>query len=114
MPTFDNTFLTREHLFNISEFFKSSVDVFSIHDLFTRLPRRLMSWLYQELLKKILMPKLMIECQGQWRAGPMNRIIFQPYGTPMVPIFSPRRRLYEALYEPEAIIPLFHYSNRTT
>ncbi len=29
----------------------------------------------------------------------------------MVPIFSPRRRLYEALYEPEAIIPLFHYSN---
>ena len=41
----------------------------------------------------------------------MNRIIFQPDGTPMVPIFSPRRRLYEALYEPEAIIPLFHYSN---
>jgi len=35
-----------------SEFFKSSVDVFSIHGLFTRLPRWLMSWLYQELLKK--------------------------------------------------------------
>jgi hypothetical protein len=29
----------------------------------------------------------------------MNRIIFQPDGTPMVPIFSPRRRLYEALYD---------------
>jgi hypothetical protein len=41
----------------------------------------------QELLKKIIMPKLMIGCQGQWRAGPMNRIIFQPDGTRMVPIF---------------------------
>jgi hypothetical protein len=30
----------------------------------------------------------------------------------MVPIFSPRRRLNEALYDPEAIFPLFHYSLR--
>jgi hypothetical protein len=41
----------------------------------------------------------------------MNRIIFQPDGTPMVPIFSPRRRLYEALYEPEAIIPIVSEAN---
>jgi hypothetical protein len=47
-----------------SDFFKPSVDVFSIHGLFTRLPRRLMPWLYQELPKKIFMPKLMIGCQG--------------------------------------------------
>ncbi|MEE9495088.1 MAG: hypothetical protein V3V39_01075, partial [Desulfobacterales bacterium] len=78
-----------------SEFFKSSVDVFSIHGLFTRLPRRLMPWLCQELLEKIIMPKLMIGCQGQWRAGPMNRIIFQPDGTRMVPIFH------------HSIVPLF-------
>jgi len=38
------------------ELFKSSVDVFSIHDWFTRLPRRLKSWLYQGLLEKIIMP----------------------------------------------------------
>jgi hypothetical protein len=38
---------------------------------------------------------------------PMNRIIFQPDGTRIYPIFSPRRRLYKALYEPEAIISLF-------
>jgi hypothetical protein len=63
------------------------IKVFSIHGLFTRLPRRLMPWLYQELLEKIIMSKLMIGCQGQWRAGPMNRIIFQPDGTPMVTIF---------------------------
>jgi hypothetical protein len=43
--------------------------------------------------EKRIMPKLMIGCQGQWRAGPMNRIIFQPDGTRMVPI-----------------IPSFHYS----
>ena len=58
-----------------------------LHEGFTRLPRWLMSWLNQELLKQIAMPKLMIGCQGQWRAGPMNRIVFQPDGTPMVPIF---------------------------
>ncbi len=52
------------------------------------------------------MPELMIVCQGQWRAGPMNRIIFQPDGTRMYPIFSPRRRLYEELYELEATIPI--------
>jgi len=34
-----------------------------------------------------IMPKLMIGCQGQWRAGPMSRIIFQPDGTRMYPIF---------------------------
>ena len=28
--------------------------------LFTRLPRRLMPWLYQELLEKLIMPKLLI------------------------------------------------------
>jgi hypothetical protein len=68
-----------------SEVFKSSIDIFSIHDLFTRLPRRLMSWLYHEFLKKITMPKLMIGCQGQWRAGPTNNIIYQPDGTPNRP-----------------------------
>ena len=40
------------------------------------------------------MPKLLIGCKGQWRAGPMNRAIFQTDGTPMIPIF--------------------HHSNRTT
>jgi len=50
-----------------------TVDVFSIQGLFTRLPRRLMLWLYQEHLKKIIMPKLILECQGQRRAGPGNR-----------------------------------------
>jgi len=29
------------------------IKAFSIHGLFTRLPRRLMPWLYQELLKKL-------------------------------------------------------------
>ncbi len=36
---------------------------------------------------KIITPKLILGDQGQWRAGPMNRIIFQPDGTRMVPIF---------------------------
>jgi hypothetical protein len=71
------------------------IKVFSDQGLFTRLPRRLMPWLYQELLEKIIMLKLMIGCQGQWRAGPMNRIIFQPDGTPRVPIFH------------HSIVPLF-------
>ena len=48
------------------------------------------------------MPKLMIGCQGQWRAGPMNRIIFQPDGTQMYPIFHHSI----VLSEPEAIIPI--------
>jgi hypothetical protein len=52
------------------------IKVFSIHGLFTRLPRRLMSWLYQELLKKKLMPDLMMGCQEQWRAGPMTVLFF--------------------------------------
>jgi hypothetical protein len=34
------------------------IKVFSIHGLFTCLPRRLMSWLYQERLEKIIIPKL--------------------------------------------------------
>ena len=38
----------------------------------------------------------MARCQGQWRAGPMNRIIFQPDGTRMVPIFSPGCRVHYA------------------
>ncbi len=67
----------------------------SIHGLFTRLLCRLMSWLYQELLEKVIIPKLMVVCQGQWRAGPMNRIIFQPDGTRMYPIFH------------HSIVPLF-------
>jgi hypothetical protein len=37
------------------------------------------------------------KCQGQWRAGLMNRIIFQPNGTPMVPIFH------------HSIVPLFQF-----
>jgi hypothetical protein len=48
-----------------------------------------------KISEKIIMPELMIVCQGQWRAGPMNRIIFQPNGTPMVPIFH------------HSIVPLF-------
>ena len=68
-------------------FFKSSVDVFSSHGLVTRLPRRLMLWIVQELWEKIIMPELMVVCQGQWRAGPINCIIFQPDVTRMYPIF---------------------------
>ena len=41
------------------------------------------------------MPKLMIGCQGQWRAGRMNRIDFQPDGTQMYPIFPGPDRVYE-------------------
>jgi hypothetical protein len=37
----------------------------------------------------------MIGCQGQWRAGPMKRIIFQSDGTRMYPIFH------------HAIVPIF-------
>jgi hypothetical protein len=48
--------------------------------------------------EKIIMPKLMIGCQGQWRAGPMNRIIFQPDGTRMNPIFH------------DSIVPIFRYN----
>jgi len=60
-----------------SKLFKPFVNVFSIHDLFTRLPRLFMSRLYYELLKKITMIKLMIWFQGQWRAGLMNHDVFQ-------------------------------------
>jgi hypothetical protein len=41
-------------------------------DWLTRRPRRLMSSLYQQLLGKIIMPKLLIKCQGSWRAGILN------------------------------------------
>ena len=39
----------------------------------------------------------MIGCQGQWRAGRMNRINFQPDGTQMYPIFPGPDRVYEVL-----------------
>jgi hypothetical protein len=62
---------------NWNNVLKTSIEVFSIHDGFTRLPRRLISWLYQELLKNITMPKLVIGCQGQWRAGLTDHIFYQ-------------------------------------
>jgi hypothetical protein len=52
------------------------IGIFSFHDWFTRLPCRLIIWIYYELLKKTML-KSIKAFPGRWRAGLMDDDIFQ-------------------------------------